>query len=140
MKELKYFLLLLFPVLLFLTLISRQLTPTVSAQSTEITACPEGECFSSPSPSPSPSPNCIATDLKGFFQYTGNHLSGNPVKGHFENIGKGGCPDTVYVHIMGSMKDPETADWLDTQHDISRVDIGVEAGTNKDVSIPMPGE
>lgn len=88
-----------------------------------------------------PSVLCYDTDRKGSITYTGNHVSGNPVSVHLENVGAEGCPADFYVDIFGSdQKVTEGPGWLESQHLISQQKIVVEPGAKKDVSIEVPNE
>jgi hypothetical protein len=60
--------------------------------------------------------DCIATDVKGSLQYTGDHLSGNPVNGSFVNVATNpDCSDDIHVHVFGTNDEPTAPGWLDNQ-------------------------
>lgn len=83
--------------------------------------------------------DCIATDVKGSFQYSGNHVSGNPVKGFFENIASNPtCSDDVYVHIFGSNTTPEADGWFDSQVHLATQTYTIPQGSNQNVEISLP--
>lgn len=85
------------------------------------------------------SSECIPTDVKGSFEYTGNHAAANPVKGYFENIASNAeCSDEVYVHIFGSNSAPESDGWFDSQNYVATQTISVDQGSNKKVEITIP--
>lgn len=85
---------------------------------------------------------CIPIDLRGRLDYTGNHLSTNPVIGHLENHAENtSCDDSVYVQIFGSMQEPETDGWLESQDHVTSLEIDVpEGAADHTVSIDVPNE
>jgi LysM repeat protein len=116
-------------------------TPTVKPTAT---ATPKATVAATETPAPTATANptevpCIPTDLKGTFSYSGNHVSGNPVRGHFENISKNAnCPHTFWIDTYGSMQPtPEGQGWLQSQFFINQQAVDVPAGTSKDVSVDV---
>ena len=82
---------------------------------------------------------CIVTDVKGSFQYSGNHLSSNPVNGIFENIAANeNCSDDIYVHIFGSNIDPETDGWFASQVHVATQTYTIPQNGNLNVQVSVP--
>jgi hypothetical protein len=84
--------------------------------------------------------SCIPTDVKGDFQYSGNHLSGNPVTGLFDNIATdASCSDDIYIHVFGSNQEPETDGWLESQSHVTTETYTIPQGqTGYQVSMNLP--
>lgn len=95
-----------------------------------------------PTPTITPSDTCIPTDLKGYFEYTGNHLTTSPVIGHFENISQNSdCPSTVTIHAFGSMQtDIEKDGWLESQVHVASINYTIPAGTTKTIEFPLSND
>lgn len=122
-------------------------TPTYTASSTSTktaTNTPTFTVTSTETPvtgtaTNTPSVPCFDTDRKGSITYTGNHVSGNPVSAHLQNVGAEGCPADFYVDIFGSKQlVTEGSDWLQSQHLISQKKYIVEPGSSTDISIDVP--
>jgi len=83
---------------------------------------------------------CIVTDIKGRLFYEGNHMSGNPVNGEVTNLSDDPeCQDELWAHVFGSMQEPESPGWLESQSYVSTVPISVPPETeDKDITIRVP--
>lgn len=83
--------------------------------------------------------DCIATDVKGHLNYSGNHLSGNPITGFFENIATNAdCPDDVFVHIFGSNIAPESDGWFDSQSHVATHPFSIPQGSSQNIEVSVP--
>lgn len=84
--------------------------------------------------------DCIATDVKGFLNYSGDHLSGDPVTGTFENIASDpDCGDDIYVHIFGSNNtEPNVGDWLTSQHHVATQTFTIPQGGSQTITVNLP--
>jgi len=61
-------------------------------------------------------PQCVVTDIKGQFNYWGNHMSDNPVTGKVTNLSTDPrCQDELYILAFGSNQEPESPGWLESQ-------------------------
>ncbi len=89
-----------------------------------------------------PPQNCIATDLKGYFVHSGNHESGTPVIGNFENIAiDPNCPNEVTIHIFGSMHPEFEKDgWLESQNHVNSETHVIPAGEKMEIKVDVPLE
>lgn len=96
---------------------------------TKTIECAQPTPTPSPNPTPTPSPSqapCINTDIKGTLEYTGNHISGNPVIAHFENIAQNqDCSNQIFIHAFGSKQEPESLGWLESQKHVFSKTINV---------------
>ncbi len=100
----------------------------------------EGDQTPSPTPTPTntpsltPSPSvgpCVSTDVHGRFEYSGNHLSGNPITGYFYNkAANPDCSDNVYILIFGSRQEPESQGWLKSQAFVKSQTVNVAQGVS----------
>lgn len=96
-----------------------------------------------PIPTPTPStPDCVKTDVKGRLQYTGNHISLNPVIGFFDNVATNkDCSDDVFVHVFGSRQEPESLGWLESQKHVYSKTVKIPDGARDfRVEIAVPNE
>lgn len=87
----------------------------------------------------------IPTDLKGKFLYTGDHISGDPAVGLFENVQQDNAdPNDIWIRTQGSNQPPNSPGWLESQTivDNSQIYIWNEQGqrvlnpTDEQVAIP----
>ena len=81
------------------------------------------------------STDCIATDLKGHFEFTDadKNIVGNPSRLHLENVqppDRQHCNDNVWIRSFGSTQNPYSAGWLENQTPItSQITIHNSDGT-----------
>lgn len=93
-----------------------------------------------PTVSPTPT-NCNPNDLSGRLLYSGNHLSGDPVVGLFNNAAQNpACPDDIFVHGYESPHlVPEGPGWLESQRRFFSRRITIPQGaTGFRVKIDVP--
>ncbi len=83
--------------------------------------------------------DCIPTDVKGRFEFEGNHRAGMKVVGHFENVSTNpACPDKFWVDVYGSDEPvAEGLNWLETQHFNQQIEFQVKAGEKKDIEVDI---
>lgn len=94
-------------------------------------------------PTPTDKPDtsdCIPTDVKGHFNYTGDHMSGNPVTGLFENIASNpNCSDDIYVHVFGTNNIvPHVGNWLGSQQHVATHTFTIPQGESKSIEVSLP--
>jgi hypothetical protein len=84
--------------------------------------------------------DCIATDVKGFLNYSGDHMSGTPVTGTFENIAADpDCGDDIYVHVFGSNNtEVNVGDWLDSQVHLDTQKFTIPQGGSQNITVILP--
>ncbi len=117
-------------------------TPTGTVVPTETTNATPTTTTEAIVATPTATVQCIATDVKGRFEFSGpNHLGSDPIVFFGDNIATNAdCPDVLYVHIYGSLQlTPETSGWLESQEYISTQEITIPQGaTNYRVEIDVP--
>lgn len=84
--------------------------------------------------------NCIATDVKGSLNYSGDHMGTNPVTGTFQNIATDpNCGDDIYVHIFGSNNtDVNVGNWLDSQVHLDTQTFTIPQGGSQSITVNLP--
>jgi len=114
-------------------------TATSTATKEPATATVTSTATSTATPEPA---ECIVTDVKGHLEYTGNHLSPDPVQGFFDNIAADEvCSDDVFVHTFGSKQVPNSPGWLESQEHVSSQTIKIPEGAiNFPVEIDVRNE
>lgn len=83
--------------------------------------------------------DCIPTDVKGSLNYSGDHMSGNPVTGTFENIASNpDCSDDIYVHVFGTNDAPTDGGWLDHQVHLKTDTFTIPQASSSAIEVSIP--
>lgn len=81
---------------------------------------------------------CIPTDVKGFLNYSGDHVSGNPVTGTFENIASNAdCSDDIFIHVFGTNDSPGDGGWLNNQVHLMTQTFTIPQGSSQNIDVTI---